>query len=249
VPAGDRARRGHRCVRRGANAASRSDISHERCSPGTSGRRCSRPVRPLGRGKKEHCSGCALEGIVKGAARGASCPASVLGLASQQPPRRKALRSRAREGSGLPGSHRRSAERATVVHSTTGIGKLAARRTGCSASESLLGPQQLAQGRVPRRSAGDVSDLTGRHSCSAERATGVRSASAVPFIPYGQCSSTSLRGMCSHTMLPAVRTRSGSGGSGAVAPAGERRGRRWRCHAPQSTPCQAASWIALLCKT
>jgi len=155
----------------------------------------------------EHNSGCALEGIANGAARCASCPASVLGFTSQQLPGRRALRSRASEGSGLTGSHRCSAERATVVRTTTGSVKVAARRTGCSASEALLGFQQLAQCRVPRRRASEVGELAGCHRCSAERATVVRSATVLPITPYGRCSSTSSRGMCSHTMLPAVRAR------------------------------------------
>jgi len=79
-------------------------------------------------------SGCALQGMVRGAARCASCLASALGSTYQQSPRRRARRSRASEGSEWTGHHRCSAGRATVARSTAGTVKGAVRCRGRSRS-------------------------------------------------------------------------------------------------------------------
>ena len=119
----------------------------------------------------EHSSSCALEGMVKGAARGASCPASELWFMCQRLPRGKGLRRRVSEGREWTSYHRCGAERAAAVHSTTGIVKVAARCASRVASELLLVRRQLTHCRVPRRRASEARKLTGYHECSAGRAT------------------------------------------------------------------------------
>jgi len=116
----------------------------------------------------EHSSSCALEGIVKGAARCASCPASELWFMCQRLLRGKVLRRRASEVREWTSYHRCGAERATVVHSTTRIVKVAARCACRVASELPLVCRQLTHGRVPRRRASEAHKLTGYHEVALD---------------------------------------------------------------------------------